>query len=355
MCMAMGVLALDSPAAGTATDLKDATATIAAEVVWDADDLKPAGLTKLGAHGARTLTFTTGGGTPANAPASVTITGKDIDGTALTETLALSQSAGVVESVKCYQDDGLTLTFPAADGTDATIAVGIGDTFGLPCKAKVRNGLMAIFDEQVAGASLLAGAVHEGFAIPVAPATAVGTIDEGAASASASTQPGHPVTLDVAFAAGWEGGNITVTGVGPSGRAVSETYTASPGSTVTGSKAFATVDASGIVNSAPSSTGDAATVQTGASLGLATEGVPTFIMLTVNGVAEAFAATDPANATFQPTTARDGTKTFEVWYSIAAPAMSTPATSGPYGAYTPPKTPDGSTSYLLVFEQDPQP
>jgi hypothetical protein len=377
--MAMGVLSLVDPEAGVATDLKDATATVAAEVVWTATDLKGAGLTKLGAHGARALTFTTAGATPADAPAYVDVASKDIDGTALTETLLLSQIAGEVTSAKCYSGDDIVLTFPAADGVDATIAVGIADKFGLPCKIKSRAGYPVRFVEIEDGDIVSTGGGsatatnqattiprHEVFAIPVAPATSLGTIAESAASASASTQPGYPGTLDVAFVAGWEGGDITVNGKDPLGASINEVFTANPGSTVNGVKNFAFIDASGIVNSSTAGAADLATVQTGASLGITTAGTPTFLKLVVNGADEAIAAQDTTNKTFQPTTAPDALKSFSVWYtsdhthvqdahshSGSEAAVADVATSLPYGSYTPATTPDGSVDFVLVFEQDP--
>jgi len=407
-CMAMGVLSLVDPEAGATDDLKAATATMATPVVWTAADLEAAGLVKLSAHGSRALTFTTGGVTPSDAPASVTITGKDRDGAPLTETVLLSQVAGTVPSLKCFSGDEPTLSFPSADGVGATIAVGIADKFGLPCKIKSRGGYPVRFVELADGDIVSTGGAsatavnqaetatnqaetatnqattivrHEPFAGVVAPATALGTIDEGAASASASTQPGHPQTLDVAFDAGWEGGDITITGVGPNGLAVNETYIANPGATVTGAKAFLSIDANGIVNSAPTSTGDAATVQTGTGIGIAAEGTSVFLKLTVNGVAEAFSATDTTNRTFDPTTAPDGTKFYEVWYSVdhnhlqdahnhlqdahnhtqnahshsgSEATVASVTASPPYGAYTPTTVPDGSVDFVLVFEQDPQ-
>lgn len=149
--LACEVQTLTNPATGATTDLKDATATVAAIVTWTAADLKAAGKTKLAAHGARKLVFTTAGVTPADAPANVVITGTDIGGSPLTETLALSQIAGAATSVKCYATI-VSLVFPAADGVNATIALGMNDTFGLSAKAATReSGAVAALIERLDG------------------------------------------------------------------------------------------------------------------------------------------------------------------------------------------------------------
>jgi flagellar capping protein FliD len=164
-CLAVDVLELTNPAAGVATDLKNATATVASPVTWSATDLKSAGLTKLAAHGARAVTFTTAGATASDAPATATVTGTDIDGNALSETLNLAQTATAVTTAKCYATI-TSIAMPAADGTDATIAVGIADKFGLTSKAKVRGGGVGVLREVEGGAAPTAGT----FATPTASA-----------------------------------------------------------------------------------------------------------------------------------------------------------------------------------------
>jgi hypothetical protein len=154
-CMAIDVLSLVDPAVGAVADLKAATATVAAIVALDADDLLTAGKTKLAAHTGRNLTFTTAGATASDAPANVVIVGK-LNGVAVTETLALSQTAATATGVKCY-DEITSITYPAADGTGATIAIGIGDKFAFPTKVKVRGAAMGILKELEDNAEATAG------------------------------------------------------------------------------------------------------------------------------------------------------------------------------------------------------
>lgn len=113
--------------------LKAATATVASIVTLGPADLLDAGEAMLLKH-PRQLTFTTAGVTAADAPATVTITGTDMNGTVQSETLALAQTAAAVTSVKAYRTI-TSIVYPAADGTGATIAIGIGAAFVYPATA----------------------------------------------------------------------------------------------------------------------------------------------------------------------------------------------------------------------------
>jgi hypothetical protein len=159
-CLALDVLELVDPAAGATDDLLAATATVASETTILAAALESAGLTKLAAHGARKVTFTTAGGTPADAPATVDIVGEDVDGNELTETLALAQTAATVTSVGCYSAI-TSVTYPAADGTSATVAIGIADTFGLPSKVRTLAGGPNIVREVEDGTAPTAGTFED--------------------------------------------------------------------------------------------------------------------------------------------------------------------------------------------------
>lgn len=81
------------------------------------------------------------------------------------------------------------------------------------------------------------------------------------------TNPDKPRNLTVTFDAGWDGGDVTVGGFDQFGQAISETFTATPGSTVTGSKVFASVAT--IVKAAVGVSAATASVGTGNKLGVA--------------------------------------------------------------------------------------
>lgn len=144
-----------NPAATSATGLKNAAATVADVVTYTAADLKSAGKADMLAN-PRTITFTTAGVTPADAPANVVITGTDVDGNSISETLSLAQVADIVESVKAYKTI-TSLVFPAAQGTAATIAIGLGTKLGLRKKLKSRAGLATCIKEIAAGAVVTNG------------------------------------------------------------------------------------------------------------------------------------------------------------------------------------------------------
>ena len=143
------VMEFTNPAAATNSGLKTATATVASPVSWDVTQLLLGGVLDF----ARLLTFTTAGATPANAPASVTITGTDVRGMFQTETLNLAQTAATVTSTKAFKTV-TKMTFPAADGTAATIAVGWGASLGLVRAPKSRAGLLLAWREIVNGAEV---------------------------------------------------------------------------------------------------------------------------------------------------------------------------------------------------------
>ncbi len=68
-------------------------------------------------------------------------------------------------------------------------------------------------------------------------------VQESAAvgSFTAITQPDIPRKLSATFAAGWQGGDITITGLDADGKRISEVIADSAGSTVNGTLVFATV------------------------------------------------------------------------------------------------------------------
>lgn len=126
--------------AGSATGLLAATATVAAPVTVLAAAMLSGGVALLDAN-PRRLVFTTAGVTPADAPATVDISGT-VNGEAQTETgLALSQIAGAVTSTKAWDGTGLSVAYAAADGTAATVAIGYGQ--GVHNSADVTNVITA--------------------------------------------------------------------------------------------------------------------------------------------------------------------------------------------------------------------
>lgn len=137
----------------------------------------------------RQIVFTTAGGTPADAPANVVITGRDINGNVQSETLALAQTAATATSLKYYAYID-SLAFPAADGAGSTVAVTFNNlTVGLRKKLIARAGLVSIEREIVDGAVVTSGAVT----------AAASALPNGAYTPSAAPNDAHDYYLRYEF------------------------------------------------------------------------------------------------------------------------------------------------------------
>jgi hypothetical protein len=89
---------------------------------------------------ARNIEVVVAGGTPANMPASVTITGFDAQGNALSETITgTSGGAGTYVTASCFAQVQ-SVSLPAGTGTGATFSVGTGAVIGLSFLPKLRCG-----------------------------------------------------------------------------------------------------------------------------------------------------------------------------------------------------------------------
>lgn len=155
-----------APAATSTTALKAATATTVADQTILAAAMLSGGKNALLAY-PRIPTFTLAGADASHGPTSIDLVGTDIDGNALTETISITPSAATFPAVKAYKT--LTsYTCKGATGTDATVAAGIGSTFGLPKKIKSRADRYAVLQE-VYSASGTGAVVTNG--VIVAPGT----------------------------------------------------------------------------------------------------------------------------------------------------------------------------------------
>jgi len=145
-----------NPVAGGAAVLKAATATtVSPATVLEAALLAP-GVAILAAQ-PRNLTFTTAGATPADAPATALITGTR-SGVAQTETVTLAQTAATATGVKLFSTV-TSIVYAAADGTAATVAIGIGDAMPLTKTPKARAGLTAAVREIAVGVVVTTGTI----------------------------------------------------------------------------------------------------------------------------------------------------------------------------------------------------
>lgn len=147
-----------NPPAAAAAGVRVATAvTVAPQVVAASGLVGGAAVTLLYP---RPISVTTAGGTPADAPATVTVTGTDVDGKAQTEDIAVPQTAATAIGTKAFKTV-TGLSFTAAQGTDATVAVGWAAPLGLQESPKVRAGIALPVLEVAVGARVTTGALSD--------------------------------------------------------------------------------------------------------------------------------------------------------------------------------------------------
>lgn len=102
----------------------------------------------------RNITVTTGGGTATQAPATVTVTGTDIDGNTMTETISgVNGGAATYSGSKCFASV-TSLALAAGGGTSATMTFGTGTSIGLTKQAKTRAGSVNVAAE-ISGGSVV--------------------------------------------------------------------------------------------------------------------------------------------------------------------------------------------------------
>lgn len=169
------------------------------------------------------------------------------------------------------------------------------------------------------GATLPTISAHETLTLPDAVATTLATIDDDETSVVPSAQPACPTNVVADFDASWDGGALTVSGKLADGSTSTEVLASNPGGSTTGAKAFATITSVAAVGGGAG--GHNSTVKTGALLGLAHAPVASVYKLTSSDGAtaanEAIAASNLTNGTVTPTTAKDGSTTYDVWYTYA--------------------------------------
>lgn len=151
---AIAIEEFTNPAAAGAADLLVATATTVAVQTYLTAGLLAPGLAKLAAF-PRNVTFTTAGGTAADAPATATIVGT-YRGKAQTETVNIAQTGTIANGLKPFSTI-TSITYAAGDGTDATVSIGVGLGLGTQRTPKSRAGLVAPVREIAAGAAVTTG------------------------------------------------------------------------------------------------------------------------------------------------------------------------------------------------------
>ncbi len=151
------------------------------------------------------------------------------------------------------------------------------------------------------------------------PATAVAihaTVQEGAALAFPGpfTHPVIPRSVSVAFAAGWQGGDVTVVGTDQFGRAQSETIADNAGNTVEGVKIFRTITSAS--KELIAGTTDTCTLQTGLKIGIPVPLLGAWGIQMVDGVAAQPTAWDATYHSFTSATAPNGAHDYTIFVPV---------------------------------------
>lgn len=104
----------------------------------------------------RNITVTVATGTPADAPATALITGVDVAGRTITETINVPQTATTAVGAKAFAKV-TSIAMPVGQGTTTTIAFGFGALIGLSKKIMTRAGLTGANREVEAGVVVTTG------------------------------------------------------------------------------------------------------------------------------------------------------------------------------------------------------
>jgi hypothetical protein len=279
-------------AAPGAAALLDAAASVTTTSSVLAAAMKAAGLAQL-ALWPRPLSFTTAGTTPADAPATATITGTDKNGAAQTETVNLAQTGTIANGTK-YFKTVTKVDYAAGDGTGATVSIGIGAAVLSPATATVASIVTVL------GSALIQGdmATH--------PRALVFT--------TGGTTPSDAPA------------NVVITGKDIQGKTISETLTlAQTGTTATSANSYASITS--LVYPAADGTGATIAITPSAAIGLSR---PIKTRAGVTGlIRELGGSAILSNGT-----------------------IVAPGTAKPYGSYAPAATFDGSTDFAIYYEYD---
>lgn len=131
---------------------------------------------------------------------------------------------------------------------------------------------------------------------------------------TAITNPAVPRNLTATFGATFDGGDVTVSGTDQFGNAITETFAVATGTTVVGSKAFATVTSIAYAGGGVGThSTNVVSIGTGDKLGLSTKAANAFAILLTDGVSEAVTV-DATNSTFTPATVANGAHNYSILY-----------------------------------------
>ncbi len=313
----------------------------------------------IGDHGASTSTATSPGtsdsdtasigGSTASSTAAVSMGGTTASGTAAvagstasgtasigvggsTDSASASMSGSTASGTASVAmggstaSDSASLSGSTASGTAAVGGTSASDTASVSMGGSTASGTASVSEDD-------ADVRTETWSNPAAAGTNIVAqiaVDTDETTWGNITQPDVRRNVQVVFSAGWDGGDIEVTGIDQTGDDVAETITASAGATVEGTSSYSLIRR---VRNLGTRTAGTADVQTGPKPGLLI-GSKTPALLeayeTSAGGRDAGASLSAAGL-LTPTSAPDGVRDYLVTYSLAGTYTDSGHTHGATG------------------------
>lgn len=178
-------------------------------------------------------------------------------------------------------------------------------------------------------AAMVMGAHYHALNVPAESLTnVVAALDPVANGAlTIAAQPPIPCKLQIRIVdanASISAGTVDLVGVGTSGQALTQSIPLTGGTqTVVTTDAYASLTSATVASVAGAAAGDTIGIGTSAAIGLPATKTPTpasfaVYKANVDGAAEAVGTVDATAGTITPTTAPNGTRDFDFWYTFSA-------------------------------------
>lgn len=329
----------------------------------------------------RNITITTSSHADIDAVA-VVITGTDVNGDALTESITLTDAGNTTDSGLSAFASVSSIVVPAQGGTGGALEFGFGNIIGLSKPLASKAGYSALLKEIVNGV-LVSDLVVQTYVDPATADVDAIVATPRATSASEDTLSG-PTILDGIIG---DGGAISpprnisivsdahadfdavvavVTGTDILGNVITGNITITDGGAATDVSVEAFASVTQIVIPAQGGTGGTYTVGFGTIIGLSApirflNGDPqvlseneagTPLGVDVLGGTYVAAATAGPNGTYDAAAAPDATVDYALVYVADRGVLADAATGAPNGTYTPAIAPLGAENYAVYYEYD---
>lgn len=310
----------------------------------------------------------------------VVITGIDVNGKALTETITLTNGGGVVNSGNKAFAKVSKIVVPAQSGTGGALKFGFGDKIGLSRTIKSRAGLLALRREILGGVDLTNLVTEEWVNVATADTDAIKTSIASAATIQTYTgvalngvigggviSPPRNITITTTTHANIDAVACVVTGEDIYGNVISDiiTLTDGGGATDAGDVPFAKVTS--IVIPAQGGTAGALEIGFGVLVGFAAplkfRNTKPMVLAEIEvatpkafdalvGTYVAPGTNGSINGHVTNSSAPDGAKDYVHVYEPVRGTLASASVGAPYGTYTPPVAPGGGMDVSIQYEFD---